>query len=70
MMMEEVGLVVVLPPPATLYRSWRVTLSTISQSLQSMMLGSQSVHQLSQVSEIINKALMNILCLNIESVNL
>ena len=54
-MMEEVGLVVVLPPPATLYRSWRVTLSTISHSLQSMMLGPQSVNQLLLVSEMIQR---------------
>ena len=53
--MEEVGLVVVLPPPDTLYRSWRVLLSTISQSLQSMMLASQSVNLSLLVSEMIQR---------------
>ena len=52
-MMEEVGLVVVLPPPATLYRSWRVLLSTISQSLRSMQLELQSVNLSLLVSEMI-----------------
>ena len=39
LMMREVGLVVVLPPPASLYRSWRVVLTTVSQSQWPMQLG-------------------------------
>ena len=43
-MMMEVGLVVVLPPPATLYRSWRVVLTTVSQSQWPMQLGALSTN--------------------------